>query len=202
MSTLVPPFSEPDQLATGDREITARWNLGPPIAHGWQPQAILSVRHVRGHGYRATLNTTHLRTGRDQVEDDLNPRLSRVIHDVEATGRYRRAALTAAYEAAVALLRQLARAEDPRVRDHIPAAPPARPAPPTLSRSPRSIVATMVGALVEGDVFSVDGGCVWHVCAVPLFGCIAVYTTPRRDDDSLTVRVDGFPGDPCLLLIA
>ena len=199
MSMPVPPFSEPDQLTTGDREITARWNLGPPLAHGWQPQAILSVRHVRGHGYRATLNTTHLRTTRDQVEDDVNPRWSTVIHDIETTDRYRRAALTAAYEAAVAQLRQRARADDPRVRDHIPAAPPAQPTP---SRSPRSIVATMVGALVEGDVFSVDGGCVWHVCAVPLFGQIAVYTTPQRDDDSLTLRVDGFPGDPCLLLIA
>jgi len=43
--------------------------------------------------------------------------------------------------------------------------------------------------LVDGDRFSLDGGRTWHACAVALFGDVAVYTTPRRDEDAPTTRI-------------
>jgi hypothetical protein len=44
--------------------------------------------------------------------------------------------------------------------------------------------------LKDGDVFSLDGGKTWHICAVVLFGSVAVYCSRRRDEHAPTVRVD------------
>ena len=47
-----------------------------------------------------------------------------------------------------------------------------------------------VNDLNDGDVFSLDGGMTWYVCAVVLFGNVAVYATTQRGDESPTVRID------------
>lgn len=44
--------------------------------------------------------------------------------------------------------------------------------------------------LQDGEVFTLDGGDTWHVCAVVGFGTVSVYTDARRDDDALLVRVN------------
>lgn len=44
--------------------------------------------------------------------------------------------------------------------------------------------------LRDGEEFSTNAGRTWHVCAVPLFGNVAVYTTGQRGDDAPTIRID------------
>lgn len=44
--------------------------------------------------------------------------------------------------------------------------------------------------LADGQQFSPDAGATWYVCAVPLFGNVAVYVSDRRDDNAPTTRVD------------
>jgi hypothetical protein len=187
----VPPFSEPDVITRGDRQISARWNLGTPTVDGWQLQAILSVQHVKGHGYRAALNTTRFRASSGVPEDDVDPLRSVVIYDDCTAARLSRGGLDAAFAAALMQLWQRVILGDSAVRAHLPA-----------HRSPRVIVPFLVDNLVEGDVFSVDGGYTWYVCAVLLFGAVAVYTTLQRDDESPTIRIDADRDAPCLLLIA
>lgn len=57
----------------------------------------------------------------------------------------------------------------------------------------------VVSALVDGDVFSVDGGETWYVFAVHGFGTVLVYIGPRRDEDAPGVRVDADDDDACLI---
>lgn len=199
MPTLVPPFTEPDQIVRGDREVCARWVIGRADASS-QPQAVLSVRHVTGHGYSATLATTRGRTSAGFPQDEVSPLQSTAILDVLTTARFSRARLDSTYETALAELRGRARAGDPAVRAHLPVAPPAELASGT--RSPTGIVVSVVDNLVDRDVFSVDGGTTWHVCAVVLYGVVAVYATPGRGDDADTIRVEADRDDPCLLMIA
>jgi hypothetical protein len=57
----------------------------------------------------------------------------------------------------------------------------------------RPTTTSTVADLRDGDVFSLDNGATWHVCAVVLFGNVAVYADARRGPDAPTVRVDGEP---------
>lgn len=200
MPTLVPPFTEPDQIVHGSREVTTRWVLGGVDADGSRPHAVLSVRHVKGQGYRATLNTTGVSTTSGFPQDDVTPLQSTAILDVLTTARFSRTRLDSAYEAALAELRRRTRAGDPAVRAHLPIVPAAEVA--RGPRSPTGIVASVVDNLVDEDVFSVDGGTTWYVCAVVLFGVVAVYATPGRGDDADTIRVEADRDDACLLMIA
>jgi len=65
---------------------------------------------------------------------------------------------------------------------------------------PGAFVPSVVENLTDGDLFSVDGGFTWHVCALVLYGNVAVYVTPRRDEDAPTLRVDADRDAPCLIL--
>lgn len=65
---------------------------------------------------------------------------------------------------------------------------------------PGAIVPSVVENLTDGDLFSLDGGFTWHVCFMAWGQVVSVYTTPRRDDDAPTVRIDAEPDTPCLIL--
>jgi hypothetical protein len=54
--------------------------------------------------------------------------------------------------------------------------------------------------LRDGERFSTDNGRTWHVCAVPLFGNVAVYLDATRTDASPTTRI-ATPG-PVLVEVA
>jgi hypothetical protein len=72
--------------------------------------------------------------------------------------------------------------------------------PEKKPHQPRSIVPSLVENLADGDVFSLDGGFTWHICYMHWLQVVSVYTTPRRDDDAPTVRINAEPGTPCLIL--
>jgi hypothetical protein len=121
MSVRVPSFSEPDVITRGDREISARWNLGTATVDGWQSLAILTVRYVKGHGYRAMLNTTRFRSIAGLQEDDVDLLRSVVIRYERISVRFSRGGLDAAYTAALMQLWQRAALGDSAVREHLPA---------------------------------------------------------------------------------
>lgn len=58
---------------------------------------------------------------------------------------------------------------------------------------------TTVDQLDDGSVFSVDGGHTWHVCAVVLYGSIAVYVGDQRGADAPTIRIDVERSGRCLV---
>lgn len=72
--------------------------------------------------------------------------------------------------------------------------------PDQRHRSPQAIVPNVVSNLNDGDVFSVDGGCTWFVCYQAWLQVVSIYSTPRRDDDAPTVRVEADGDTPCLTM--
>lgn len=79
-----------------------------------------------------------------------------------------------------------------------------RPGPRQLAArvaAPARHRVTEVAHLREADVFSLDDGATWYVCAVPLYGCVAVYCHPhrRRTDRSPTIRLDAERDATCLV---
>jgi len=67
--------------------------------------------------------------------------------------------------------------------------------------APRARRDATVDELADRDVFSVDGGTTWYVCAVVLFGSVAVYLGDRRDDDAPTIRLDAERDAACLMSV-
>lgn len=66
--------------------------------------------------------------------------------------------------------------------------------------APRTHREGIVGELVEGDRFSLDGGRTWYVCAVPAFGgVVPVYVGWQRGEDAPTVRADAEEDAACLV---
>jgi hypothetical protein len=191
MAMSTPPYGEPDVTARAKRSICARWNLGAIAADGGQSQLILTVDHFPGHGFRATINTTRVRVLAGALEDAVDPMRSVVVYDERTEVRFSQARLDAAYAAALAELRRRATAQDAAVVGHLP-----------MRSMTHGFVPAVVGALVDGDVFSVDGGCGWHICATVLFGSVSVYATPERGADAPTIRIDADRDGPCLRLVS
>jgi len=67
--------------------------------------------------------------------------------------------------------------------------------------APRAHRVSTVQELVDRNTFSVDGGQTWYVCAVVLFGSVAVYVGGRRDDDAPTIRLDAERDAACLVAV-
>lgn len=58
-----------------------------------------------------------------------------------------------------------------------------------------------VSDLVDGDLFSLDGGFTWYFCAVRGFGTVSAYATHERGDAAPTLRVTAEPGRVVLALV-
>lgn len=65
---------------------------------------------------------------------------------------------------------------------------------------PPTIVPNQVANLIDGDLFSVDGGHTWLVRSLAWGQVASVYTTPLRDDEAPTMRIAAESDSPCLTM--
>lgn len=61
-------------------------------------------------------------------------------------------------------------------------------------------IATIVGSLNDGDVFSIDNGKTWYVCGFVMFGTVSVWASERRDDDAPLVSIYAAREDKALVV--
>jgi hypothetical protein len=215
---LTAPFTEPNRLDTGEREITARWITGP-ADDDWRPELVFTVRHHKRFGYRATLVTARIRQTPAVLEELFDPLATTVVYNDRTTERFSNQRLHLVYTNAMAELRRLVRAGHRGVLQHLPSllfepmhiSGAAQP----VQLSARAIAPTTVADIQEGQTFSLDSGSTWHTCATPvstppspaastspMATGIAVYATHRRDRDARTAHLPATPELPCWLLIS
>ncbi|NKY53894.1 hypothetical protein [Nocardia vermiculata] len=113
------PIDEP-RTENYDRSISASWPVGEPDAENWQARADLTVTHIKGRGYRATLSTHHEQASGPYVTRTMNLSFDRCrteIHTAPAA-RFSRKKLGEIYNLALDQLRQRYESEDDTVAQY------------------------------------------------------------------------------------
>lgn len=109
----VSPDAVPE-LCRGDRDVTARWSLGP-AADGWERQATLHVDHVADECFRARLRVVEARQdGGHREQRPAGDEVALEVHHLPSP-RFSKKRLTETYQQALAVVRRYVAAGDPVV---------------------------------------------------------------------------------------